>query len=377
MGRHRSNKRRRRSKAPDLSEPRPDVDDEAWIECGGEPYWAVGTTSAGFPYGPTLEEMRETAETHEPDAPWVRAKRAFRTALAAHLRMDRVDIGWVDSVGSGLDRHVFRANAEDPSGRRQTFVALAARKDADPEYVARATREAAALRWLVDRAPGLRAPRLVALVPDASGPTVVETFIAGVPLELRHGRQGRIRPWDVVAEVASVVHTLPAPPDGVVTHRTAAQHRRGLLAQLAEHHDRETELVDARAWLGEHVETTRRGCLLHGDLLGQNIRLDPTDDQARPGLIDWEYVTMGDAAYDLSIVTRGAKRPFQLADGLPRLLDAYNARVSTPVTPTDVHFFELLLVIGFYRQDRAAGSSREHVQNRLRAVANVLRRANR
>ncbi|MES1178233.1 MAG: phosphotransferase [Myxococcales bacterium] len=30
-----------------------------------------------------------------------------------------------------------------------------------------------------------------------------------------------------------------------------------------------------------------------------------------PAVIDWEYTALGDPAYDLAIVTRGARRPFQ------------------------------------------------------------------
>ena len=356
------------------SEPRPLPDDEAWVECGGELIWAVGYTPGGVPYGLTAEQMRASAEVDCSDAPWARAKRAIRHTTLAYARDEELEIGWVDAIGAGLSRRAFRADVE-VCGSGQTLVALVATPRADSGYATRALREAAALRWLSEKTPGLRVPQIVGVAPDVHAPTLVETFVGGVPLDLRSGRQWKIRPWEVVAEVAAALSTSPVPEPEVVPHRTAVEHRREVQARLAEHADPEPEIVDARAWIDEHVETTREGALLHGDLLGQNIRLDPTGDDSRLGLIDWEYVAIGDPAYDLAIVTRGAKRPFQLVGGLQRLLDAYNRLAVAAVAPADVHLFELDLLIGFYRRDRAAGSSQEHLESRRRAIANLLRRA--
>lgn len=315
-----------------------------------------------------------SAELDGSDAPWARAKRAIRHAALAYVRDDELDIGWVDAIGAGLSRRAFRADVE-VSGALHSLVALVAVQDADAEYGTRALREAAALHWLSEKTPGLRIPRVVGLTPDVRAPTLVETFVSGVPLDLRSGRQGKVRPWEVVAEVAAAVSTCPVPDPQVVPHRTAIEHRREVRAHLAERRDPEPEIVDALAWIDEHVETTRDGALLHGDLLGQNIRLDPTDDDDRLGLIDWEHVAVGDPAYDLAIVTRGAKRPFQVADGLHRLLEAYNRRAVAPLVPADVRFFELELFIRDYQHCCVAGSSTEHLEQRLRAIASLLRRA--
>jgi len=75
--------------------------------------------------------------------------------------------------------------------------------------------------------------------------------------------------------------------------------------------------------------------ILHGDLLGQNILLGPGD---RPTVIDWEYARYGDPAYDLAIVTRGVKRPFQVVDGLARLIDAYQRYGGSEVMGDHVHY---------------------------------------
>jgi aminoglycoside phosphotransferase (APT) family kinase protein len=64
--------------------------------------------------------------------------------------------------------------------------------------------------------------------------------------------------------------------------------------------------------------------LVHGDLLGQNILIDPREE--RPfGVIDWEYAMRDGPAYDLAIVTRGKRAPFQQPDGFRALLEAYAA----------------------------------------------------
>ena len=73
----------------------------------------------------------------------------------------------------------------------------------------------------------------------------------------------------------------------------------------------------------EHVPPDEPSVLLHGDLLGQNILLAVDGPHH---VIDWEYATRGDPAYDLAIVTRGVKQPFQIAGGLDRLRDAYRAQ---------------------------------------------------
>lgn len=44
------------------------------------------------------------------------------------------------------------------------------------------------------------------------------------------------------------------------------------------------------------------GVLLHGDLLGQNLRISPDKG---PSVIDWRFVAVGDPAAPASIPDRG------------------------------------------------------------------------
>ena len=69
--------------------------------------------------------------------------------------------------------------------------------------------------------------------------------------------------------------------------------------------------------------------------------------------IDWEYAFIGDPAYDLAIVTRGAKRPFQASGGLERLLEAYLSSGGQEISKSDVREHELLLFLGWYEQSLA------------------------
>ena len=110
---------------------------------------------------------------------------------------------------------------------------------------------------------------------------------------------------------------------------------------------------------------------MHGDLLGQNILLAPGET---PTVIDWEYARFGDPAYDLAIATRGVKHPFQVADGLARLLDAYRRYGGSEVTDDHVHVHELCILAGWYRtalNERGQFAADQEL-NRLRALLRRL-----
>jgi aminoglycoside phosphotransferase (APT) family kinase protein len=114
--------------------------------------------------------------------------------------------------------------------------------------------------------------------------------------------------------------------------------------------------------------------LIHGDLLGQNILLDPDEV---PAVIDWEYAKLGDPAYDLAIVTRGAKKPFAIDRGLERLLDAYANIRQCRIAAHEVHFYELCLVARWFRDALDGNDSGGSVESRWRQLDNVFARARR
>lgn len=169
-------------------------------------------------------------------------------------------------------------------------------------------------------------------------------------------------PWEIVADAAAAVHAVDLPP--CLPARDRRQHRRDLIDDLFAGLDiLPPVLRDTRAWMREHADRPGPGVLLHGDLLGHNVRVMPGEPL---GLIDWEYAEIGDPAHDLAIVTRGKKQPFQAPDARSKLLAAYNARSPHEVTRDDLRFFELALLVNWFNEpgpDRA-----EHLARLTRLV---------
>ena len=133
------------------------------------------------------------------------------------------------------------------------------------------------------------------------------------------------------------------------------------------------EIGQARAWAEAHLPPAGPSSLLHGDLLGQNILLMP---DSPPTVIDWEHARRGDPAYDIAIVTRGVKHPFQVQHGRERLLEEYHRNGGSPVTLGQVALHELCLVAGWYR-DSLAGVGLQPPHEELARMMRILRRAQR
>jgi aminoglycoside phosphotransferase (APT) family kinase protein len=117
--------------------------------------------------------------------------------------------------------------------------------------------------------------------------------------------------------------------------------------------------------------------LLHGDLLPQNVLWDWKTGGV--GMVDWEFASIGDAAHDLAIVTRGHEKLFGEADGLRRLIEAYRRAGGVAIEAADVVNHELLLVLRWLeesvraeRKQRREGHPSAYWRNQIRAI---LRRA--
>ena len=155
-------------------------------------------------------------------------------------------------------------------------------------------------------------------------------------------------------------------PPGAATRRS---HAEELLRVFDELEGPEAE--PAREWAVQHLPPDQAAVLIHGDLLGQNILVFPDED---PAVIDWEFCRMGDPAYDLAIVTRGVRRPFQMDRGLDRLLDAYAAAGGDPILRPEVHFYELCLAARWYLE-ALQGTGSEPPEQTLARLGSILRRA--
>jgi hypothetical protein len=82
----------------------------------------------------------------------------------------------------------------------------------------------------------------------------------------------------------------------------------------------------------------------------------------------------GDPAYDLAIVTRGNRQPFQTSGGMDRLLDAYRRHGGDPAVTNDhVRLHELCLLATWVR-DAARGRSAHPLDSELGRLRGFVRR---
>jgi aminoglycoside phosphotransferase (APT) family kinase protein len=143
-------------------------------------------------------------------------------------------------------------------------------------------------------------------------------------------------------------------------------------AAIAELDDEfEPEMVDAREWMHAHLPPEAPSKLVHGDLLGQNVLLGLSEPDA---VIDWEYAQFGDPAYDLAVVTRGVRRPFQIQGGMDRLLEAYARAGGAEIDRKHVRIHELALATRWYREATSGESAHAPIQQ-LQFLRSLLRRA--
>ena len=320
------------------------------MEFGGQSIWVAGWTEGGAPYGLTLDEWRREMRSELHGAGWARARDVLNTLVRLQSPSDaRIELGRVTRVGEGLFRDAYAATAEvtpDPNALSGSWVVLLPRSKADRAGLSEQTgRELRVLAALQRRQLPFRVPRPLGALPGPHGTSLVREFVPGIRLELRAGRQGAVRPWEIVATVAAGVHAVTS--SEVAKCFAAAPATRREHARLALGSLEALDCVEARdalVWAREHLPPDEPATLLHGDLLGQNILIDP--GEARPyAAVDWAFASTGDPAHDLAIVTRGVRRPFQIDRGLDRLLEAYaTAQGSHPhVTREHVRVHELCM----------------------------------
>lgn len=206
-------------------------------------------------------------------------------------------------------------------------------------------REAQTLRVLAGCDFPYPVPELVCLVEDEEGGLIglIETCVEGAPLpDLRSSAHEQMR-IPTIGQVAAAVHALPVDRfEHLDSRADSVSHVRDELAAFPEDLFTTWPMAEAaRDWIEAHL-TCRPAVLLHGDLLPQNILCDITGDGAI-GVIDWECARLGDPAYDLAIVTRGARQPLKEGGGFDRLLALYEEASGSAIPATAVRIHELLL----------------------------------
>jgi len=310
------------------------------------------------------------------------ARQVLRRGLSDWLVGDeRQAIGCVRFLGDGLYNRAYSAACQLDRGNgveEITLVVRLPRAGAPESMTADMQREAALLEYLNKLGLPIRTPRCLALVEVETGLAMIQEFLEGIPVEMRAPRCPGRPPWEDIGEAARICHGIETqtllgiePPPS--HHANRCDHALAQLSVL--------ERVDgsvgeaALEWCRAHLPPATPSRLLHGDLLGQNI-LRPWEAHEQIAVIDWSEATLGDPAYDLAIVTRGNRKPFQTSGGLDLLLQAYRERGGGHILATDVHFHELCLVAGFLLADieefGEGSPAAEHTRNRL---AGVLRRA--
>jgi len=209
-------------------------------------------------------------------------------------------------------------------------------------------------------------PEMICLVRDDSGETIglIESAVAGLPLNFLSRGFNAESQLETIAQVASAVHRLPKSKFTHLVQRSDS--RTHVLEELnvlpASLFEEFREAAMAREWILCNLAEARTSTVLHGDLLSQNLLFAIPDDH-EIAVLDWECAQIGDAAYDLAIVTRGVRRPLGVANGLQRLVSFYNEAAEQEIPPSAVVVHELLLHLHWL-----AESQTENRRTRPRAL---------
>jgi aminoglycoside phosphotransferase (APT) family kinase protein len=271
-------------------------------------------------------------------------------------------VAYLGFLGEGLSYRVYEAECALPArdGGEQTLVVRVPRPDAEPDLSELAEREDALLRHLVTLGLPLRLPEVLASVATGAGLAMVQRFVRGAPLDTAGERTRGLRPWEIIARVAAVIHGVATAPLAASLKRHGTRRAHALHALLDLDDLGLSEARVARSWAEDHLPPDEPASLLHADLLGQNLRVDPHGESPL-GVIDWQYAEVGDPAFDMAIVTRGVREPFDREGGMALLLQAYAERGGRALRPCEVQLHELCLLAGWL-QDAAETSGEDSEQ---------------
>jgi aminoglycoside phosphotransferase (APT) family kinase protein len=294
--------------------------------------------------------------------------------------------GKINRIADGLwhDNYWFQIRERDlPAARAErAFILrlLEQRYDwqSGPEPLERLLREAQTLQALDSIDFAHPTPEFICFVHhDDSEPIgMLETALPGISFDDFRGRTTLRR----IARVAATVHRtaidkfphFPRSADRAEQAKTSLNEIDRALFD-------EFPLADAvRGWIEAHLPSGGRVCLLHGDLLPQNLLRDWPDvtcEDPPVGIIDWEMARVDDPAYDLAIVSRGNRKVLGVTEGLKILVEDYLNAGGEPISLTDVRVYELLLVLHWldevwreHQRPGAGGHGPDYYVDQLRSL---------
>ena len=291
-------------------------------------------------------------------------------------------------VGLSHQNYWFRIKADQPLPHADNTIYVLRKLGTRPvgesreEAVVRLGREAVTLRALASQEFDFSVTRFVCFVHSTADArsAFIETGLLGVSLDCFKKEPGKQRLIvETIARVASGVHRTPLDSFRFLPRQQdSGAHvlaRLGAFGTKFIAHDPDAAAV--ASWVRSHLPEDRPAVLLHGDLLPQNVLWDW--EMENVGVVDWEFAMIGDAAYDIAIVTRGHSKLFGSLNGLQQLVDAYRRAGGAPIEVSDVVNHELLMVLRWLeesvraeREGRREGHPPAHWRNQIRAI---LRRA--
>ncbi|MBD3377593.1 phosphotransferase [candidate division KSB1 bacterium] len=286
------------------------------------------------------------------------------------------ELDWVVRIDQGLSKEIYRIDVIDKIHNDEQVGSYAVGivlNDAPENAESRIIKEQELLQSIYNKVKYYSISKPIGVLWQDGLLISITEFIRGHPIELRTSKSRHENPWEIIARVAAETHNISKQhlPSTIKHYSSWKEHVNSKTIEFQKFSHIQ-EIHDALIWIDENISEEQESVLVHSDLLGQNILLTLDGEIF---LIDWEYSFVGNPAYDLAIVTRGAKKPFQVASGLDKLLDAYWAFGGQKIEKKDVHIFEIILNFGWYEDalDRSQGGHAPEYY--LDAIARLLNRA--
>lgn len=294
--------------------------------------------------------------------------------------------GKIEPIAGGLwhENYRFSVRGRNPAAADAEYgyiLRLLEQSDdwqAGPEPRERLLREGETLQVLKRANFPHPTPEFICFVVDDASEVIgmIETAVPGVPLAAFKDRS-TLRS---ISRAAASVHRIAVEEfRHLAASADRAEHVKARLGEVDGALFAEFPSAKAtREWIQGNLPSGDGACLLHGDLLPQNLLWNweaSGRDEALVGIVDWEMASIGDPAYDLAIVTRGNRHVHGVKEGAKVLVEEYLAFGGRPISVTDVRVHELLLVLGWleeawreHQKPEAGGHGPDFYDNQLRSL---------